>query len=267
MNERHRTGDLPDRNSEYLLYQTLVGAWPISAERAWTYMEKAAREAKAQTSWLAPAPDFEEALKAFVLGVLGDPEFVGDLEHFIEPVVELGYANSLAQKLLCLTAPGVPDLYQGSELWDLSLVDPDNRRPVDYALRARLLDELETMGPRAAAVTWDRRHEGLPKLLLVWRTLGLRREHPALFDGASYEPLAVAGTQADHVVAFCRGGRVVVVVARLLASPANDWEGITVALPGGRWVDRFTELAVGGGDVPVGRLLSGFPVALLERTG
>src|SRR5207237_5179779 len=135
-NERHRTGDLPDRNSEYLLYQTLVGAWPISAERAWAYMEKAAREAKTQLSWLAPAPEFEEALKSFVFGVLGDPEFVGDLERFIEPVVELGYANSLAQKLLCLTAPGVPGLSQGRELGVLGLVDPDNRRPVAYALRA-----------------------------------------------------------------------------------------------------------------------------------
>jgi (1->4)-alpha-D-glucan 1-alpha-D-glucosylmutase len=273
MNGRHRTGDLPDRNSEYLLYQTLVGAWPIPAERAWTYMEKAAREAKAHTSWLAPAPDFEEALRNFVFGVLADPEFVRDLERFVEPVVELGYANSLAQKLLCLTAPGVPDLYQGSELWDLSLVDPDNRRPVDYALRARLLDELEAMGPRAAAVAWGRRAEGLPKLLLVWRTLRLRREHPALFDGASYEPLAVTGPGAGHILAFSRGGGVVVVVPRLFAALGSGrgkpraYERITVAMPSGRWVDRFTELAVSGGDVPAARLLSGFPVALLERTG
>jgi (1->4)-alpha-D-glucan 1-alpha-D-glucosylmutase len=267
MNERHLTGDLPDRGSEYLLYQTLVGAWPISAERAWRYMEKVAREAKTHTSWLTPAADFEEALKNFVFGVLGDPEFVGDLERFTEPMAKLGYANSLAQKLLCLTAPGVPDLYQGSELWDLSLVDPDNRRPVDYALRARLLDDLEAMGPRAAAAAWDRREEGLPKLLLVYRTLRLRRKLSALFGGASYDPLAVAGPKAGHILAFCRGGRVVVVVPRLLAALGNDWAGSTVALPHGRWVDQFTELEVSGGDVPAADLLSGFPVALLERTG
>jgi (1->4)-alpha-D-glucan 1-alpha-D-glucosylmutase len=273
MNGRHRTGDLPDRSSEYLLYQTLVGAWPISAERAWTYMEKAAREARAHTSWLAPALDFEEALRKFVFGVLADPEFVVDLERFVEPVAELGYVNSLAQKLLCLTAPGMPDLYQGSELWELSLVDPDNRRPVDYALRARLLDELEAMGPRAAAVAWDRRAEGLPKLLLVWRTLRLRRERPALFDGASYEPLAVTGPDAGHVLAFCRGEGVVVVVPRVVAGLRNGrgtprpYERTTVALPSGSWTDRFTELGVSGGDVPAAGLLSGFPVALLERTG
>jgi (1->4)-alpha-D-glucan 1-alpha-D-glucosylmutase len=230
-------------------------------------MEKATHEAKVHTSWLAPVPRYEEALRAFVFGVLGDAPFTDDLERFVEPIVEMGHLNSLAQKLLCLTAPGVPDLYQGSELWDLSLVDPDNRRPVDYALRARLLEELQALGPRAASVAWERRAEGLPKLLVVWRTLRLRSECPALFDGAGYEPLEVAGEKARHLVAFCRGGGAVIVVPRLVARLGGGWEGVTVSLPAGRWVDRFTEVAVDGGDVRAGDLLAGFPVALLERTG
>jgi (1->4)-alpha-D-glucan 1-alpha-D-glucosylmutase len=267
MNRRHRSGDLPDRNTEYLLYQTLVGAWPVSPDRLWTYLEKAVREAKVHTSWLAPDPGYEEAVRAFALGILADPEFLGDLEDFLGPVVELGWVNSLAQKLLCLTAPGAPDVYQGTELWDLSLVDPDNRRPVDYALRERLLDELEALGPRAAPVAWERRAEGLPKLLVVWRALRLRAERPELFEGAGYGPLAARGPRARHLVAFERGGGAAVVVPRLASGLAAGWGGTVVELPEGRWVDRFTGRTLSGGEVPARELLAGFPVALLERAG
>ncbi len=131
----HRTRpDLPDRRDEYLLYQTLVGAWPIDGERAVAYARKAAREAKLRTSWTAPDAQYEAALDRFVAGCLGDSAFLAELEGFVAALVEPGRINALSQTLLKLAAPGVPDLYQGTELWDLSLVDPDNRRPVDYAM-------------------------------------------------------------------------------------------------------------------------------------
>ena len=192
-NARHReSDDCPDRNAEYLLYQTLVGAWPISAERAAAYMEKATREAKAHTSWTRTNPEYEEALRGFVNGVLDDPEFVADLEAFVAPLVEPGRINSLAQTLLKLTSPGVPDFYQGSELWDLSLVDPDNRRPVDYELRRRLLAELKEGRPPEAILA--RMDEGLPKLWLIHQGLQLRRRLPEAFGPeGDYEPLPGLG--------------------------------------------------------------------------
>ncbi|MGH9152851.1 MAG: malto-oligosyltrehalose synthase, partial [Acidimicrobiales bacterium] len=178
-NTRHRSGiDRPDPNAEYLLYQTLVGAWPLSAERAAAYMEKASKEAKVHTSWIDPDPGYDAALRAFVEGVLGDEAFLADLAGFVEALVAPGRVNSLAQVLVKLTAPGVPDTYQGSELWDLSLVDPDNRRPVDYGVRRRLLGQLAGLGPEAVLARAD---EGLPKLTVVREALQLRRRRPGAF--------------------------------------------------------------------------------------
>jgi len=265
INEPRRPGVL-DRNTEYLLYQTLVGAWPISVERITAYMEKAVREAKAHTSWIAPEAGYETAVREFITEALHDPEFIAALEEFLPPVVAAGRVNSLAMKLLCLTAPGVADLYQGSEIWDLSLVDPDNRRPVDFALRRRLLDELDRAGDRAAEVAWARQHEGLPKLLVVSRTLQLRAERPELFTGGSYEPLPVDGPRAHHALGFCRDGGAVTVVPRLVAGLGDDWGATAVELPDGRWTDRFTGHAHPGGRVPLTRLLQAFPVALLARS-
>jgi (1->4)-alpha-D-glucan 1-alpha-D-glucosylmutase len=267
--ERHRPAwgaETPDLNAQYLLYQTLVGAWPISVERTLAYMEKAVREAKVHTSWIAPSACYERALRDFVTGALADPGFVADLEAFLPPVVEAGRVNSLAMKLLCLTAPGAPDLYQGSELWDLSLVDPDNRRPVDFTARERLLDELLELGPAAARVAWERRDEGLPKLLLVQRALALRAERPGLFAG-SYEPLPATGARARHVVAFLRGAAAAVVVPRFAHGLAGDWADTAVDLPAGRWVDRIGGRPREGGPAPLSELLAGFPVALLARDG
>ncbi|HEX4498841.1 MAG TPA: malto-oligosyltrehalose synthase, partial [Thermoanaerobaculia bacterium] len=265
-NARHRRQDgCPDRNAEYLLYQTLVGAWPIDAERLTAYMEKATREAKVHTSWTRTNPDYEEALRDFVRGVLGDAAFVADLKAFVAPLVEPGRINSLTQTLLKLAAPGVPDLYQGSELWDLSLVDPDNRRPVDYDLRRRLLAELkEGMTPEAILARMD---DGLPKLWLTHRALQLRRRLPEAFDArGSYEPLQVSGPRADHAIAFARGGEVAVVVPRLPLRLGGDWEDTTVALPPGSWRDELTGEEVAGGERPVAELLARFPVALLARS-
>jgi (1->4)-alpha-D-glucan 1-alpha-D-glucosylmutase len=266
MNDRHRSDAGPDGNAEYLLYQTLAGAWPISAERLVAYMEKAIREAKAHTSWLAPVPEYEHAVLRFAEAVVGDAAFVADLEEFLAPVVEAGWRNSLAMKLVCLTAPGVPDVYQGSELWDLSLVDPDNRRPVDFELRRRLLAELDALGERAAVVAWERGAEGLPKLLVVSRTLRARAELPDVFAAGDYRPLNVTGSRAAHAVAFCRGDAAVTVVPRLAAT-LDGWGDTAVELPPCRFVDRFTGREAGGGSVPLDVLLGGFPVALLVRAG
>ncbi|MGH2722136.1 MAG: malto-oligosyltrehalose synthase, partial [Actinomycetota bacterium] len=171
-NHAFRTGGLPDRNAEYLLYQTLVGAWPIATDRVAAFMEKAAKEAKVHTSWIDPVPAYDEALASFVRSVLSDDAFVDDLGSFLreQRLLELGRVTSLAQTALLLTCPGVPDIYQGTELWDLSLVDPDNRRPVDYELRRRLLDELPTLSPEALMA---RQEEGVPKLWVTRQALHL----------------------------------------------------------------------------------------------
>ena len=269
INEPHRRDGLPDRNAEYLLYQTLVGAWPIGTDRLLPYLEKAVREAKVHTSWLAPAAAYEDALRDFAGAVLADPVLTADLETFLPRVVEAGRVNSLAMKLLCLTAPGVPDVYQGSELWDLSLVDPDNRRAVDFDLRSRLLAELDGLGPHAAEVAWRRRDEGLPKLLVVSRALRLRAARPELFAGGAYCELPVVGERAAHAVALCRGEAAAAIVPRLSVrlERAGGWGGTAVQLPAGAWVDHFTGREWPGGSLPLADLLAAFPVGLLERVG
>ena len=132
MNASFKTGNFPDRNTEYFLYQTLIGAWPISRDRLIAYMEKAVREAKQQTSWTQQNKEFEDALRSFIERILESRDFIDDLESMVGNILKAGRVNSLAQTLMKFTAPGVPDTYQGSELWDLRLVDPDNRTPVDY---------------------------------------------------------------------------------------------------------------------------------------
>ncbi len=265
-NQQHWRDAEPDRNAEYLFYQTLVGAWPLALERAWAYMEKAIREAKTHTSWTAPNPEYEQAMKTFVEGALGDREFVADLEAFVAELREPWYVSALAQALLKLAAPGVPDIYQGTELWDLSLVDPDNRRPVDYNLRRRLLAELEGATPEAI---WERRAEGLPKLYLIRQALALRARRPELFGlRSTYQPLLARGARAGHVVAFARGTAVVAVAPRLVIGLGGDWADTVLELPDGRWRSELTDDALEtpeGGAVALGELLRRFPVALLAR--
>ncbi len=263
MNEAHKTDGLPDRGAEYLLYQTLVGAWPLPADRAVAYMDKAAREAKEHTSWTRPDPDYDQALAAFVAAVVGDPGFSADLAAFVTPLVAPGRVTSLAQVLLTLTSPGVPDLYQGSELWDLSLVDPDNRRRVDYGARRRLLDHVATAGPDEV---WPASVDdgGAAKLWLIRRGLEVRRARVAAFaPGSSYEALATSGDNADHAVAYCRHHQVAVVVPRLVMGLGGTWGDTTVELPPGRWSDVLGGAVVDGGPVGLAGLLDRFPVALL----
>ena len=188
MNERHRVGEWPDHNTEYLLYQTLVGAWPISTERVVEFLQKAGREARVYTTWTAPIQDHEEAVAAFAAAILADTRFTADLETFVARVLEPGRINSLAQTLLKITTPGIPDFYQGTELWNLSLVDPDNRRPVDFAHSRRLLEQLrpETT-PEEVLEHMD---SGLPKLWVIRQGLALRNAHPEWFGAeSSYTPV------------------------------------------------------------------------------
>ncbi len=262
MNERHRRDGFADRNAEYLLYQTLVGAWPLELARVLAYMEKAACEAKTHTSWTHRNESYHAALKAFITGALADPEFTADLAQFVAPLVEPGHVVSLAQTLLKLTAPGVPDLYQGTELWDWSLVDPDNRRPVDFDLRCRLLGGLADL---SVEEIWRRRAEGLPKLWLIQKTLGLRQRRPEIFDARSgYAPLTASGAKSHHVVAFHRTGGAVVIVPRLVLGLAGDWADTTLEMPEGRWLNEFTGESVDGGPVRLADQLRQFPVALLS---
>jgi len=262
-NARHRSGDWPDPATEYLVYQTLVGAWPIETERATAYLEKATREAKRHTSWTQPNPDYERAVQEFASSLLSDAEFREKIETFVTPLVSAGRVNSLAQTLIKCTAPGVPDIYQGMELWDLSLVDPDNRRPVDFERRRLLLSALDTLSPAEILARTD---EGLPKLWVIREALALRRRQREAFgrEGA-YEPIVPRGERAAHAVAYLRGRGVLVLVPRLVLGLDDDWKDTVLPLPPGRWNNRLSGALLEGGDRSVAEILTPFPVALLER--
>ena len=259
-----RSEGVPGRTMEELLHQTVVGAWPIDAERLEEYMLKAASEAKQRTSWVDPDNVYRRALSAFIRGLLADASFTGEVEALVERLRRPAHITSLAMTLLRLTSPGVPDTYQGTELWQLSLVDPDNRRPVDYVHRRTLLSSLDGTGGPAA---WADEESGLSKLFLIRTALGLRRRRPELFDqSGGYLPLWASGECREHAVAYARGAEpgAVAVVPRLLIGLSGDWGDTSLALPPGGWTNLM-EGSVHGGTVRLAELLSGFPVALLER--
>lgn len=185
-----------DPHDEYLLYQTMVGAWPIDRGRTAAFVLKAARESKLRTSWTDPDEAYEAAIAAFIERLYRDDALMAQIQAMADRITPAGRSNSLSQTLLKLTCPGVPDIYQGCELWDLSLVDPDNRRPVDFDLRRRMLFELEQLAP---ADIWQRRDEGLPKLWTIRQALALRARRPEALDGAAdYAPIIARGEQADR---------------------------------------------------------------------
>jgi (1->4)-alpha-D-glucan 1-alpha-D-glucosylmutase len=251
--EPHRTDRMPSEADAYLFLQTVIGAWPIDADRAAGYLAKAAKEAKLRTTWTDPDPAYDAALEAFVRGTLADEGFVAAVEEAVDHLRRAAWRASLVQLALQLTAPGVPDVYQGGELWDLSLVDPDNRRPVDFVRRRRLLDEVAGF---PAAQAWQRAEEGVPKLWLLYRLLRLRAERPASFAAdAGYEPIAVDGDG----VAFRRGDVLAVVPRLVLRAPDG-----ALRLPDGDW--RGLDGRPHGGRVTMEELLAEFPVAVLERT-
>jgi (1->4)-alpha-D-glucan 1-alpha-D-glucosylmutase len=265
INERHRSGELPDRNFEYHLYQSMVGAWPIEKSRLLAYAEKAAREAKVHTSWTDPVPAYEDAVRKFIEGIYDDSDFIEALNEFVASLIHPGRINSLAQTLLKITAPGVPDFYQGTELWNLALVDPDNRRPQDFDLRRRMLADLRNTTPEQVMERFD---EGMPKLWLIRQALALRKRHPEWFGPqAAIEPLDVHGARRDHVVAFMRGDSVVTIVPRLVAKLGGDWRDTEVELPRGDWINHMTAARFRGGHIKLAELMRRFPVALLAREG
>jgi (1->4)-alpha-D-glucan 1-alpha-D-glucosylmutase len=264
-NERYRHGSWPDRVTEYLLYQTLVGAHPITADRVHTYIEKAVREAKVHTSWLSPNIDYEKATAAFVDAILDDRSFRAELDAFVSTVWDAGWTNALTQVLLKLTAPGVPDLYQGSEVWDLSLVDPDNRRPVDFAARRTLLAEVAELDAEAVMRRTD---AGGPKLWLIQRALRVRKAVPDAFAGgaATYEPVFATGQDRDRVIAYVRGDRVMTVAQRFTLCRGDQWGDTQLAIPPGRWHDALGGARYEGGPIAADRLFRAFPAALLMRS-
>jgi (1->4)-alpha-D-glucan 1-alpha-D-glucosylmutase len=311
VNRRHRSTvdgmPAPARNDEYLLYQTLLGTWPLTPldddalaryrERIQAYMQKAVREAKQHTSWVNPNPDYEDALTRFIDGLLGSTSpnrFLADFAAAQARVAQVGAVNGLAQVALKYLSPGVPDTYQGTELWDLALVDPDNRRPVDYAQRERWLREMAAWPARDAAqnaaqllTQW---RDGRVKLWLSMQCLALRERH-AWLATAGYLPVLATGAQARSICAFARtaeGRLLVVVVPRLWLGLVPDaqawplgeaaWHDTRLPMPPGprRWRNVLTrdalELAAAGappgsGEAPslrVADVLADFPVALLE---
>lgn len=299
---RARRGDadgaaLLDRDDEYLFYQLLIGAWPMEltglstieadaiggfAERLEGAMLKSIREAKLHSSWAAPNAAYEDAAVGFVRDALGtgrSEAFFSAFLPFQERVARHGVRNSLVQTTLKLTVPGVPDIYQGAELWDFSLVDPDNRRPVDYTVRGRLLGEVEAAlrGDRATAMRamMENWRDGRIKLAVTSEVLKHRVAHPELFAEGSYEPLTALGRKADSICAFVRrhaDNTLVVLAARLPARQDADatWDGTEVAWPSlpssdTRWIDLLSgkDVEHRGRSVSAASLLSDLPVAIL----
>jgi (1->4)-alpha-D-glucan 1-alpha-D-glucosylmutase len=248
LNASLRSGRGPDASEEYMLYQTLIGVWPIEIERLESYVEKALREAKRNSSWVAPDEGWEADVKRFARRLLEHEPFLRDFRPFCRAVAHEGQRAALGQLLLKLTVPGVPDVYQGDELWALSLVDPDNRRPVDWGLRRAALAELRAGDPPQAATR---------KLHLIWRALDLRARRPHAFTGA-YRPLQTG----PGTCAFTREEEVLVVVGVRGFADAELCDA-----PRGRWRDVLSgSERVLGGAQPIAQLIDEFGVALLERS-
>ncbi len=297
----------PSRNEEYLLYQTLVGTWPFSMEkpeerdsfsrRIQSYMIKAIREAKVHSSWVNPNIKYEDAVNRFAETILDDsPDnpFLADFIPFQQQVAHYAIVTSLAQTLIKITAPGVPDFYQGTELWDFSLVDPDNRRLVDYSSRRISLDQIDQTPlntPDRAAFVRDllsHRTDGRIKLYITMTALRYRRDHLLLFQDGEYVPLEAYGKKNEHLCAFARlheDQAVAVIVPRLVSGLSADalnlpvggdvWGDTTIAVPSWREGSTYRNIITGktvhshdaGGRqvIAIGELLNDCPVALIER--
>jgi (1->4)-alpha-D-glucan 1-alpha-D-glucosylmutase len=279
---------VPDRNVEHLFYQTLVGAWPPEltpddvegvkglAERIGAYMIKAVREGKEESGWSNPNTAYEAALERFVAAVLDVSRpnaFLVDFHGFIEPLTRLSAIASLAQLAIKLTAPGLPDIYQGGELWDFSLVDPDNRRPPDWQQRRALLAAIADAEPARLASDWQ---DGREKLFVASRLLRLRQQHPALFTEGDYQPLYGEGGRAnDHLCAYARTHKettLVVAVPRLVYRLYNNgdagWGATSLPLPhAGKWRDALSARGhENTAQIAAAELFAEFPIAVLLGT-
>jgi (1->4)-alpha-D-glucan 1-alpha-D-glucosylmutase len=304
-NRGHRSliGDrpAPSPNDEYLLYQTLVGVWPSEglsnendrkafSERIENYMLKAIRESKQNTSWINQNKPYENAVSSFVKALLNPSaknRFLSDFVSLQRLVARIGVWNSLSQTLLKLTSPGVPDIYQGNDLWDFSLVDPDNRRPVDYGHRRQMFETIRRWGgnPDAASIgrLLENPEDGRLKLYLIWKTLCLRKLWPDVFQRGEYLPLAVQGEKANHLVAFIRKSEhasVLVVVPRLVASLVGEsnlppigssvWQDTHILVPFCGACEEYRNVFSGevrnlpksDAKIAVSELLAHFPAAL-----
>jgi (1->4)-alpha-D-glucan 1-alpha-D-glucosylmutase len=289
----------PSPNDEYLLYQTLIGAWPAHPvndrqeqdtfrERIENYMLKAIREAKQNTSWINQNVDYENAVTSFVQALLNpveDNRFLKDFVPFQNRTARIGLWNSLSQTLLKLTCPGMPDIYQGNELWDFSLVDPDNRRPVDYTRRRQILDGLKNWGnapdESSIASLLQTPEDGRIKAYLIWKTLCHRQQHADVFREGEYLLLSVNGAKSAHAVAFARqhGDTTIVVVAPRLISGLLDeagvppigpdiWQDTHILLPQKMCGNKFTNIFTGKvveleNETPLANVLLEFPAAVL----
>ena len=310
INRRWKTkvGELtaPDSNEEYLLYQTLLGCWPLLPmnaqqhafylQRIQAYMEKAVHEAKLHSSWVSPNVEYEQAVRHFVAQVLelsADNPFLEDFRQFQAPFAQAGLWNSLSQVVLKIASPGVPDFYQGNELWSFHLVDPDNRQPVDFDRRRKLLSKLREKGDADPAALMDRLMsnpcDGAIKLFITHRALRFRRDHRQLFAAGTYIPLAADGSRSNHVVSFARqwnGQTVIALVGRLFLrirnshpAPIGDvWNNTAILLPkrikSASFQDVFTgrtftaEEREGEAAISLAKVFAHCPVALLfaEKT-
>jgi (1->4)-alpha-D-glucan 1-alpha-D-glucosylmutase len=275
MNAARKKNGVPDANEELLLYQTLIGIWPLDErelpslpDRLQQYLEKASREAKNHTSWIAPNHQYEESLLGFAAAILTDHEFRTDFLRFQKRIAFYGFLNSLSQVVLKATAPGTPDFYQGTELWDFSLVDPDNRRAVDYAKRSAMLQEIKATSPDSLLRHWE---DGRIKMFVTWKLLELRARHAALFRDGNYEPIDAG----PNVVAFIRrhnNDAVLIAVPRLVANlvrpgrlPIGDVWGDTTLAARGKWQNVFTGEKHQRDEVVLSRLFATFPFAVLEN--
>lgn len=305
INRKHKrqleSGAAPAANDEYLLYQTLIGSWPLGEidaqmlaayrERIENYMLKAVREAKVHTSWMNVNEDYESALRQFVSALLDAPErnvFIADFMPFARRIGRVGMFNSLSQVVIKIASPGVPDFYQGNELWDFSLVDPDSRRPVDFDRRRAMLGELEdrfscapAQHAERARLLLEHMEDGDIKFYVTWKGLAVRTQYRSLFATGEYLPLEVRGEHADRICAFARmeGARAVVAVAprligRLVAGPgvplgSTAWPDTRIVFPTRLalvYRNTYTQERVtcdGAGEIRVSDVLRSFPVALL----
>ncbi len=284
-----RSYPAPDPNDEYFLYQTIVGTWPTGwtaptevaddeygayVERIVAYLQKAQREAKVRTSWSNPDTGYEDASEAFIRAIFeraDDSRFPGEIAVFVANIAPAAMISSLAQLVFKCTAPGMPDIYQGCELWDHSLVDPDNRRAVDYTIRAAMLADAQR-DPANARASWL---DGRVKLFVTWKLLHVRAEHRATFLDGDYTPLTVTGARSDRVIAYARAG-IMVVAPRLVHDIVRDADGAprlvfgdeVIELPAGaahRYRDIFTDATIDAADgrLAVGAVLGAFPVSVL----
>jgi len=297
---------VPDRNEEYLLYQTLIGTWPIKIQdeteyeifkrRIKDYMLKAVREAKVNTSWINPNTFYEDALMVFIESIMNnnaDNQFIGDFTAFQKKISQYGMFNSLSQTLLKITSPGVPDFYQGTEIWNFSLVDPDNRQPVDYPLMIKMLEELKKreseipLHELARDLTMNNEN-GMIKLYMIYQALNLRKGKRELFERGEYLPLEVMGKQVDNVCAFARrigNTRIIIAVPRfftkLISQPSvppfgeavwgNSFIIVPIAEPGAKYRNIFTNEPLTARNykdataLQLSEVFSNFPVAIMER--